>query len=232
MDYTVKLSRYEGPYTKLLSLIEERKLSITEIDLASLADDYISYTQNISEKDYLDISQFVVVASTLMLMKVRALLPKLDYTNSEERQIKDLTSKLHLLSYLETLTKRVGESYAKKQFFGYHKARMKKAPAKIPESLRSPLLGRIAKELLGAIDKKDYVREVTLTKKTSLEEATALLRTHGEGAQSLRRISEYLQDESALILSFISLLELVRLGEVNAYQHETDIIFERMVVLQ
>ncbi len=233
MDYTLRLSRFEGPYTKLLSLIEERRLSITELDLASLADDYIAYTQTLSEKDYLDISQFIVVASTLMLMKVRSLLPKLDYTNTEEKQIQDLTHKLELLTYLDTLTKKVSTTFTQKQFFAYNKARIKKEGAKIPESLKAELLQNLAEDLLGAISKKEFIREVSMVRKTSLEETTAVLRSLGGGAQSLRLISTQIQDENGLILSFISLLELVRLGEIHAYQENTtDIIFERIVVLQ
>ncbi len=233
MDYTVRLDRFEGPYTKLLSLIEERKLSITELGLASLADDYISYTQTLSEKDHLDISQFIVVASTLMLMKVRSLLPKLDYTTTEEKQIQDLTHKLHLLAYLDTISKKINATFVQKQFFGYNKARIKKEGAKIPESLTPKLLQKLAEDLLGTISKKEFIREVSMTRKTSLEETTAIIRSVGEGAQSLRLISTQIQDENRLILSFISLLELVRQGEIHAYQENTsDVIFERIVVLQ
>ena len=70
-EFTIKLDRYEGPYTKLLELIDAHKLSITEVSLASIADEYIAYIQTISKKDIVDISQFIVVASTLMVMKAK-----------------------------------------------------------------------------------------------------------------------------------------------------------------
>ena len=68
MEFNVKLERYEGPYTKLLDLIEGRKLSITEISLVTVADDYIAYIKSLDQRNIIDISQFIVVASTLMLM--------------------------------------------------------------------------------------------------------------------------------------------------------------------
>ena len=96
MEFTVKLDRYEGPYTKLLELIEQRKLSITEISLVEVADDYIAYIRTLEKKDLVDISQFIVVATTLILMKAKSLLPGVVYTEDEEKQVHDLEYKLDL----------------------------------------------------------------------------------------------------------------------------------------
>ena len=63
MEFTLKLDRFEGPYTKLLDLIESKKLSITEISLAAVADDYIAYIKTLDQKNVIDISQFILVAS-------------------------------------------------------------------------------------------------------------------------------------------------------------------------
>jgi chromatin segregation and condensation protein Rec8/ScpA/Scc1 (kleisin family) len=60
MEFTLKLDRFEGPYTKLLDLIESRKLSITEISLVDVADDYIAYIKTLDQKNIVDISQFIV----------------------------------------------------------------------------------------------------------------------------------------------------------------------------
>ena len=97
-EFKVTTERFSGPYTRLLEMIEERKLSITEVSLSSVADEYISYVQNLDKKDYLDISAFVVVAATLMLIKVKSLLPGIAYTETEEKQIHELETKLALHS--------------------------------------------------------------------------------------------------------------------------------------
>ena len=65
MEYEVKTDRYTGPYTKLLSMIEERKLSITELALGSIAESYVEHVRGLQEKNLGDMSQFVVVAATL-----------------------------------------------------------------------------------------------------------------------------------------------------------------------
>ena len=231
MDYLVRLGRFEGPYTKLLSLIEERKLSITEIDLAHLADDYILYTKSIEEKDHLDISLFIVVASTLMLMKVRSLLPKIDYTKTEEKQITDLTQKLLLLSYLENKTKSIAEMFAKKKFFTYSKVRIKKKEFTIPKNVSQRQLEAMGQELCGMLKKESYIKNVGIIRKISLEDTMAIIRSHGPGKHSLRSISRGISDEKGLMLSFLSVLELVRQGEFEASQDEpSDILIERILL--
>ena len=73
-NFVIKQGRYEGPYTKLLEMIEKRKLSISEISLSKIADEYIEYIKNLESVNPLDMSQFVQIASTLMLIKAKSLL--------------------------------------------------------------------------------------------------------------------------------------------------------------
>jgi chromatin segregation and condensation protein Rec8/ScpA/Scc1 (kleisin family) len=117
MEFTVKVDRFEGPYTKLLELIESRKLSITEIDLASVSDEYIAFIRTLDQKNIVDISQFIVVAATLMLMKAKSLLPGITYTNEEEKQIHDLEYKLELFSILSSASDIVSDLFSKKTLF-------------------------------------------------------------------------------------------------------------------
>jgi segregation and condensation protein A len=226
MDHTVKQGRFEGPYTKLLSLIEERKLSITEINLGSLADDYILYIRTQEEKDHMDISAFIVVASTLMLMKVKSLLPKKDYTSVEEKQIDDLTYKLLLFAFLEEKTKGIKSFFKRKKvFFSYGKMRLKKREGGMPKNLTKDTLLASGDLLLARGKGQGVLREVAIKSKTSLEEISHLMRTMESDSFSLREISNKVEDDKALILSFISLLELMRHGEFTALQETASDIF-------
>jgi segregation and condensation protein A len=233
MDYTVKQGRFEGPYTKLLSLIEERKLSITEINLANLADDYILYIKTQEKKDHMDISAFIVVASTLMLMKVKSLLPKKDYTSVEEKQIGDLTYKLLLFAYLEERAKELKLFLIREKiFFSYGKMRMKKREGDMPKNLTKEMLQVSGDSLLARGRQQSSLREVAVKRKTSLEEISHLMRTMESNSFSLREISNKVDDDKALILSFISLLELMRNGEFTALQDTTsDIFVTRSIML-
>lgn len=229
MEYSVKLARFEGPYTKLLDLLQERRLSITEIDLASLADDYIAYTKSLEKKDHLDISYFIVVASTLMLMKVRSLLPKTDYTSDFEKEAKDLTEKLILLDFLQKRAIELSKLFSHKKFISFGNIRIKKKEYSLPKNVNILSVFQSAQNLLALNKKEKLLHEISIARKYTMKDATDLIRKKLEGKLSLREISLIIDDKDALVISFLSVLELIRLGEVSASQeYGQDIILERI----
>ena len=106
MSFTIKQGRFEGPYYKLLELIESHKLSINEISLASIADEYVAYIKSLNQENNKDdLSQFIVVASTLMLIKAKSLLPAMQYSKEEATEVANLEYKLSLYKTLISATK-------------------------------------------------------------------------------------------------------------------------------
>ncbi|MBI1975153.1 MAG: segregation/condensation protein A, partial [Parcubacteria group bacterium] len=89
----VKLEKFSGPLELLLQLIEERRLEVTEVSLAEVTDQYIEYVRT-SEIMMEEMADFLVVASKLLLIKSRALLPSLELSRSEEEEIHDFTLQL------------------------------------------------------------------------------------------------------------------------------------------
>jgi segregation and condensation protein A len=89
----VKLKQFEGPLELLLQLIEQERLSITEIALAEVTDQYLSI---ISEQDIdaAKLADFLLIASRLLLIKSKTLLPFLRLSPEEEQEIKELTFSL------------------------------------------------------------------------------------------------------------------------------------------
>ena len=79
-DYQVKTEGFEGPLELLLDLVEKRKLFINEISLATVADDYIAHLKSFEKLPVDFVSSFLIVASTLILIKSKSLLPTLDLT--------------------------------------------------------------------------------------------------------------------------------------------------------
>src|SRR3989344_2344019 len=98
MNYEVKLDKFSGPLEKLLELIEARELEITLINLGKVTGDFLDYLKSLSEesKHPSVLADFVVVASRLLLIKSKAILPSLELTEEEETDIKDLESRLKI----------------------------------------------------------------------------------------------------------------------------------------
>ena len=86
MEYEVKIDNFEGPLDLLLHLIKESKVDIWEISIADIAEEYLAYIQRM-EKLNLDIaSEYLVMASELIEMKSRMLLPRQEKDVGEEEE--------------------------------------------------------------------------------------------------------------------------------------------------
>jgi segregation and condensation protein A len=110
-DFVIKTEHFEGPLDLLLNLIEKRKLFINDFSLSQIADDYISYLNTSQAFPLKDISNFIVIASTLILIKSKSLLPNLELTLEEEASIDDLERRLKEYKLIKYLS-----SYVKKNF--------------------------------------------------------------------------------------------------------------------
>jgi len=83
--FSVTLSNFDGPFDLLLSLISKHELDITEISLSRITDEFISYLRGLNSHEELDqASEFLVVAATLLDLKVAGLLPQGELVDAED----------------------------------------------------------------------------------------------------------------------------------------------------
>lgn len=84
-SFSVALSNFEGPFDLLLSLIGKHQLDITEISLSRVTDDFIAYLRGLDSAEELDqATEFLVVAATLLDLKVAGLLPQGELVDAED----------------------------------------------------------------------------------------------------------------------------------------------------
>ena len=117
MSFEVRLEQFNGPLHKLLELIEEKKLEVTQVSLAAVTADFIGYVEKLEKACPPDFEQtksglagrsgkvgrgvdasiladFIVVAARLLLIKSKVLLPDLTLTQEEQIDIADLENRL------------------------------------------------------------------------------------------------------------------------------------------
>ena len=83
--FRVALTNFEGPFDLLLSLIAKHELDITEVSLSAVTDEFISYLRGLDSEEELDrASEFLVVAATLLDLKVAGLLPQGELVDAED----------------------------------------------------------------------------------------------------------------------------------------------------
>ncbi len=116
-NYQLKLEYYQGPLDKLLELIEEKKLPVSDVALAAVTADFLDYLEQFKiafgPGDAVDensplfdappelLADFLVIASRLLLIKSKSLLPSLELSTEEEAEIKDLEHRLKLYQELK-----------------------------------------------------------------------------------------------------------------------------------
>lgn len=87
-DFRVSLENFDGPFDLLLRLISKREMDITEVALSAVTSEFITYVGDIDSEEGLDrASQFLVVAATLLDMKVVGLLPQGEYVDAEDVKV-------------------------------------------------------------------------------------------------------------------------------------------------
>ncbi len=119
MPYELEIGEFKGPLDKLLELIEAEKMDINDVSLAKVTDDFLHYlndlkgaisaagdsveakTDSAFRADLRLLADFVAVASRLIFLKSKYLLPGLELTEEEEADIKDLEARLRIYQELK-----------------------------------------------------------------------------------------------------------------------------------
>lgn len=84
-SFRVSFDGFEGPFDLLLSLIGKHELDITEVSLSRVTDEFIAYLRTLEADDELDqASEFLVVAATLLDLKIAGLLPQGELVDAED----------------------------------------------------------------------------------------------------------------------------------------------------
>jgi len=232
MSFEIKTNAYEGPLDLLISLIEKREIFISDISLVQVTDDYISYIESLDEKDIAHMSEFVLTASTLLLIKSKSLLPTLDLSPEEEDSIEDLEARISL--YREIKKHVEGLLFHLKKGSLYERGEIKErggvfAPGKdmTTESLLSSL-----EECVKMIPEKEKeLPKIEVQKTISLKDTIEKLRQRIERnihTSFLEFSGGDRKERVAMVLHFLALLELIKQGMVDAYQEKNfdDIMIE------
>lgn len=232
--YKVKSGSFEGPLELLLSLIEEKKLFVNEISLAEVTNDYIAYVKSLSgistDKHIADVSYFILVAATLILIKSRSLLPNLSLTEDEEEKIGDLENRLKLYKIIRNASIDINNNFGTKIIFMPNE-RIWSEPLFSPDPLiTTSSMTQSILDVLSHVPKKiEKLPEVEIKKIINIDDIINNLTERIQGAMNLS-FREFSQSHGAgdaeeakihVIISFLAMLELVREGIIDVIQNSS-----------
>jgi segregation and condensation protein A len=236
MEYETRVGEFSGPLEKLLELIEAEKMDINEVSLAKVTDDFLKYletfkqgmaddmaaTEDAERKFRVDLrvlADFVSVASKLIFLKSKYLLPGLALSEEEEADIKNLESRLHIYQQLKPAIKLINQlwqtshhSFSRPYFIG-------RGTGNIPGQTMFYPGGNLSTEALTAalggifetMKTYDIETETIKEKIITLEEkiSEVLDRIQKEGDMHFNQLSGE-KSRSEMIVVFLAILHLAR----------------------
>ncbi len=231
-SYTVKTAVFEGPLDLLLDLVTKRKLFINDVSLAQVTDDFIAYIDQITKEDEYSSSfhlgesaEFILIASTLILVKSRSLLPMFELSEEEEASIHNLEDRLRIYARVKELALGLKSIFGKQIIFE-KEARKSEVVIFSPDSKtdKNNLLLALQR-VVESLPKKEVLPKVLVKKVISLEEMIEKLverisKTtklsfkdfHGEKGRLTR------EKRVSVIVGFLAMLELVKRGAIRVTQ--------------
>lgn len=237
MALPVKIDNFEGPLDLLLHLIDVNKFNIFDIPIVEITEQYLEFVRNMETKDLNVMSEFLVMAATLLEIKAKMLLPvEVDEDGEEIDPREELVQKLleyKMYKYMSYELKDRMQDAAKAMY---------KNPT-IPEEVEGyiepvdveKLLGDLTLKKLNDIfqavmkrqnDKVDPIRskfgkiekeEVSLEEKLDYVEQYAI----EHGTFSFRKMLEGQKSKMQIVVTFLAVLELMKMGKIVIRQEST-----------
>lgn len=222
-SYSVKLPLFEGPLDLLLHLIRENKVDIYDIPIAEITRQYLEYLELMRELNLEVAGEFLVMAATLIQIKTRMLLPVDEDVPPEEREdprIELVEKLLEYQAFKEASLQLKDRAETWKDFLA-------KPPSPLDgtDEPEEPLLFDLnLYDLLGAFKRllaRAPAEAIEITKEVlTVKERMNYLMDCMKGKSAIRFEDVFSPDDNraVLIVTFLAVLELLRLGVFRCYQ--------------
>ena len=240
MELSYKLEKFEGPLDLLLHLIEKNKINIYDIPIAEITDQYLEYVSCMEEESLDVVSEFLVMAATLLDIKARMLLPR-EVSEEEDPRAELVERLLEYKTYkYMSLELKDMEVDADKVFYKAptipREVEKYEEPVDLDQLLDGLTLSKLQKIFESVMkrreDKIDPVRSTfgTIKKEpVSLEEKIEAVLEYAERHRrfSFRGMLSRQRDKTEIVVTFLALLELMKMGRIHLTQEH---LFDDMMI--
>ena len=234
MSISYKLEQFEGPLDLLLHLIEKNKVSIYDIPIAELTDQYLEYVSQMEREDLNVVSEFLVMAATLLDSKSRMLLPaEVNEEGEEEDPRAELVERLLEYKMYKYMAFELKDRELDAEKVFYKNPTIPKEVAryeppvdldKLLDGLTLAKLQRIFESVMKRReDKVDPIRSNFGTirqEPVSLEEKITSVMDYARKHRrfSFRAMLERQGDKLEVVVTFLAVLELMKIGKIHLTQ--------------
>lgn len=209
---------YQGPLEALLDLIESRKMSISDVSLAEVADAYLAYVEKLPELPLAETSQFILVASTLLLIKSRSLLPTLTLTEEERESVEELEKRLARYALYRKAAKQLRKEWGRAPLYLPRRTPLR-PPVFSPAESSIDRIYAAGQRLMNLLPKPENLAKAAVAPVLALEDVIVDLRKRLTTAfrASFKEMTKS-REKHDVIVYFLAMLELVRSGSASITQ--------------
>ncbi|MGO1580036.1 MAG: segregation and condensation protein A [Peptoniphilaceae bacterium] len=229
MEYCINLKAYEGPMELLVDLIKKNEVDIYDIPIHIITNQFLEYIAQAKELNMDLASDFILMASTLLEIKSKMLLPKYTFESNngeiedEGDPREDLVNKILEYEKYKLVTEelRKSEEYEKKAFYKLQEDFTHLDESEFLKNLNVDLLYKSIKNIIKRNRENSIVSEINLDE-FSIEMANNSLNLRLKVDKEFyffSLLSDYPSREE-IIVYFLAVLELIKLGRINVLQKE------------
>ena len=237
MELSYKLESFEGPLDLLLHLIEKNKVSIYDIPIVLITEQYLAYVSNMETEDLNIVSEFLVMAATLIDIKARMLLPaEVNEEGEEEDPRAELVARLleykmykYMAGELQDMEVGAEKHLYKEPTIPKEVARYE-APVDLDKLLDGLTLARLQSIFESVMkrnaDKVDplrskfgYITREPVSLEMKIGSVMGYARSHRKF--SFRQLLERQTDKLEVVVTFLAVLELMKIGKIYLTQEHT-----------
>ena len=239
IDFQLQLENFEGPFDLLLRLIGKHELDITTVSLAKITDEFLQYVKQLDAKKEIDsASEFLVVAATLLDLKIATLLPQGEAVDAED---------IALLEARDLLFARLLQYRAFKEVAAWFQSAIDLESVRIPRLVRlEDQYRNLRPELQWSTSLEEFATIAQLTfapkeipgvglthlhaPKVSIREQAGIIiqKLRAKGRLSFRELIADSKDRAEFVARFLGVLELYRAGAIGINQENP---FEDFMVI-
>lgn len=235
--YAIKIDNFEGPLDLLCHLIDKNKMDIYDIKINEIADQYIEYLNQMEEMNLDIASEFIIMASTLIYLKSKSLLPKQEEAEEELTEEELIQRIIEYKKYKEIIKKlKVNYQENSKLYLGTRE-NIELPKQEIEKEYEKDLIPNLYKTLLEKNEEKinknaENIEKIAITDNYTVtskvkEMFKALIKNNKFVFNKLFSLKEHNKQE--VVTAFSGLLEMSKRDKVNTKQEDLfkDIIVEK-----
>lgn len=242
MDLSVKLEAFEGPLDLLLHLLEKNKVNIYDIPIVEITNQYMEYIKEMQKRDLAVMSEFLVMAATLIDIKSRMLLPKTETVEEEEDPRDELVKQLLEYKMYKMMSYELRDRQVQAEKLYYKEPTIPEEVASYEEPVdMEELIGDLTMEKLNNIFNMVLLRQENKIDRTrasfgdipqeeiSLDDKLVYLEDFAKTHKKFgfRSLLEKQGSKIEIIVCFLAVLEMMKAGKITIVQNN---LFDEIMV--